>query len=66
MKNREERNKIVQATIAFLEGTTLRAGAYEQHLLSRFVEGEITIAEALELLELHNKVTQAATWTART
>jgi hypothetical protein len=52
---------MVKATLAFLENTSLAADAYERRLLNRFIEGGLTIAEVLELLEEHNKATQAST-----
>ena len=66
MQKQEQRARVVEATIAFLEGNTLSADAYERHLLNRFVKEELTIDEALELLEMHNKATQAATLSQRT
>lgn len=51
MQNPERRARAVKATIAFLENTSLAPDAYERHLLQRFIAGELTITQVLELLE---------------
>lgn len=57
MQNHEKRARIVKATIAFLETTTLAADAYERDLLNRFIEGELTISQVLTMLEAQAKDT---------
>lgn len=61
MQNPENRARVVEATLAFLEGTPLAAPPHERQLLNQFIAGELTIAQVVELLETRTQGPQAAT-----
>lgn len=60
MENQEKRDRLVRATISFLEDTTLTPGAYERHLLDRFITGELTIYQVLEILAMQDEPSEGS------
>jgi hypothetical protein len=50
MESIPERERLVKAASAFLADTPLAPDAYEGQLLARFIAGELTIYQVLEML----------------
>jgi hypothetical protein len=61
MQNLPQRTRLVKASIAFLEGTSLAPDAYERYLLERFIAGELTIDQVLEILATQAEALQSPT-----
>ena len=51
LQNAEKRKHAVAWALRFAQNTTLDPGPYERALLTRFVEGSLTIDQVLEQLE---------------
>lgn len=55
MQDRKKRQRLVSATIAFLQDTALAPQGAERHLLNLFIDGSLTINQVLAELEALNQ-----------